>query len=65
MKKLIAAAIALSLGGCAGMTRPQMAVMPHKAPIVKAAPMVQAAPVAPPTFKQRFQKFRGRLKWVH
>ena len=73
MKKIAAAAVALLLAGCASIPqprmsapRPQMTVVPHKAPVVKAAPAPSvAAPAAKPTFSERFKKFRGRLKWVH
>jgi len=57
----LSASLLMLLAGCASAPRPQMMVMPQKAPIVKAAPAV----TAPPTFKERFKKFTGRLRWTH
>jgi hypothetical protein len=67
MNKLIAAAIALLLAGCANVPRPQMYVVPqkvHKAAIAP-APVV-AAPDKPATFKERFREtFKKHQKWFH
>jgi hypothetical protein len=64
----LSVSLLILLAGCASAPRPQLMVAPHHAPIVKAAPApAVAAAVAPakPTFKERFRKFTGRLKWVH
>jgi len=69
MKKMIAAAIALSLAGCAGMPRPQVNVAPHKAQFQqKSAPTPKTVetPAAPATFKKRwYSRFKVHPKWFH
>lgn len=66
MKKIAITVLALSLAGCAGTQRPQLMVLPPKPPVVKAAPVPSVeAPVAAPTFKSRFKKFTGKLRWTH
>lgn len=57
---------AVLLSGCATAPRPQMMVIPHKTPVIKAAPVV-IAPTAPATFKQRwYTRFRKHpIKWLH
>jgi hypothetical protein len=66
MLRILSVASVAMLAGCASLPPQTSHVVTHKAPSVKTSPpVVIPEPIAPPTFKERFKSFRGKLRWTH